>query len=171
MPSKASGYLDLPLLQGLCRGHVTQSHGSVRPPPMSLKFILEEQMCLLPQPHPPPACLLHQEEGGTLSCLDLEPRLGPMCQWAESLETPLHFPFLWKGQASCMERPRPCFLSPLTKPRRHRLLAFSRGSSTSTASWCEASFRVRLGWAMSLSDLVPGSCTPAPPEPTSLTTR
>lgn len=104
-----------------------------------------------PSTPPAPACLLPQEEGGT--------ETGPDVPVGRVLETPLRFPSPWKGQAFCMERPWPCFLSPLTDLRGHRLLAFSRGSSSSTASQLAARVSVPLGWAMSLSDLMPD---PAP---------
>lgn len=54
--------------QGL-RDHFPGLQGPVLTPPVSLKVSAGRHLS-------PPACLFHQEGGGTLSCLYLEQRLG-----------------------------------------------------------------------------------------------
>lgn len=64
------------MLSKACGDHFPGLQDPALTPPVLLKVSAGRRMRTLSQHHPRPACLLHQEGGGTLSCLDLEQRLG-----------------------------------------------------------------------------------------------
>lgn len=78
------------MLSKACSDHFPGLQGPALTPPVSLKVSAGRRMRTLSQHHPPLACLLHQGGGGTLSCLNLEQRLGQDAS-GQGPWDPLHF--------------------------------------------------------------------------------